>query len=158
MAYTQLKNLPIESSIYAKSLEESIRIKKEKEAKEAKVREPLVNKYNEIRKIIEDTEKLKKLVSTAVGKAMADNRNKITFFPSAHSSLDGYISRNDYRVSLNSTEARDIFTTTKYGDVVLVDLLKEKLGDEFQVSASTWGSFELEVTWKPVGQKECIII
>jgi len=156
-SYTALKNLPEESSVYAKCLEEHKRIQAEKELEHKKKNiDPFVNKYKEIHKMIEDTDKLKQLISPAVGKAMSNKYNEITFYPNNNICNKIFrIDRSDYY--LDDTIARDIFTTTKYGELILVDVLKEKLGQEFQISASTWGSFDVKISWKSPDDK-CIIL
>lgn len=104
--------------------------------------------HAKIKKEITGFTTLKDALITRIGRAIGNHEKYIRFFPSKYLStgVDYYKSLSKY---IYNDYDKDFFTTTKYGDTILVDLLREKLGRDFKVSTSYWfAEFKVHITWK----------
>lgn len=161
MEYAQLNHTPIKQTVQQKSLmdkcvEQSNKIKEEKEAEQKKYFfDPYVNVYNSLLISMTSPEYMEEL-GKKISDAMSDNKSRILFFRSNYTHTT-----NDTTIYIDKYVAQDIFTTTKYGATILIDALQEKLGGGFKVS---WESnfieriFRIYISWDLTQQGKCSIL
>jgi len=156
MEYAQLNNAPAtkSSSLMEKCVEESNKLKEKKEAEQKKYFfDPFVNIYNQFLGWMYSPEYISEL-SKKISEAMSDNQTRILFFKSNYDHQIGHTT-----TYIDRYNAQDIFTTTKFGEKILIDVLREKLGDGFKVSWESnfiEGIFRIYISWN-TELKSCVI-
>lgn len=144
-----LETLPAEESLLKDCVKLSAVLQKAKEASEI---DPFVTKYKQVRRELEAFTDLREKIRRQIGEAITKGEKEIRFYPSELCTMEYRNDLHNCHLDLTSEHARDIFTSSKYAqgsDVVLVDLLQTKMGDQFHVYTTNWfGDFRVWVSWE----------